>query len=86
MNYSRAALRVITRRSRVRVNEMSIHSLQDEGMAQNKIRTFQMRTTDEFLAALDDWRAAKRPVLSRSEAIHRLVEHAIKNEARLTER
>jgi hypothetical protein len=51
-------------------------------MVQTKIRTFQMRTTDEFLAALDDWRAAQRPVLSRAEAIHRLVEYAIKKQAR----
>jgi len=49
-------------------------------MAQKKLRTFQMRTTDEFLASLDDWRAAQRPVLSRAEAIHRLVALAIKKQ------
>lgn len=50
-------------------------------MAPNKLRTFQMRTTDDFLAVLDDWRAAQRPVLSRAEAIHRLVEYALKKQA-----
>jgi hypothetical protein len=50
-------------------------------MAQKKLRTFQMRTTDEFLAALDDWRAGQRPVLSRAEAIHRLVAYAVKKQA-----
>jgi hypothetical protein len=50
-------------------------------MAQKKLRTFQMRTNDEFLAALDDWRAARRPVLSRAEAIHRLVLYAMKKQA-----
>jgi hypothetical protein len=49
-------------------------------MAQKKLRTFQMRTTDEFLASLDDWRAGHRPVLSRAEAIHRLVAFAIKKQ------
>ena len=51
-------------------------------MAQKKQRTFQMRTTDEFLAALDDWRAARRPVLSRAEAIHRLVSYAIEKNSK----
>jgi len=46
-------------------------------MTANKLRTFQMRTTDQFLAELDDWRASQRPVLSRAEAIHRLVTFAI---------
>jgi hypothetical protein len=50
-------------------------------MAQKKLRTFQMRTTEDFLAALDDWRAGQRPVLSRAEAIHRLVGYAIKKQA-----
>ena len=49
-------------------------------MAQKKLRTFQMRTTDEFLASLDDWRAGQRPVLSRAEAIHQLVAFAIKKQ------
>jgi hypothetical protein len=46
-------------------------------MAPKKLRIFQMRTTDEFLGAVDDWRAGQRPVLSRAEAIHRLVTYAI---------
>ena len=50
-------------------------------MAQKKLRTFQMRTTEGFLEALDDWRAGQRPVLSRAEAIHRLVAYAIKKRA-----
>ncbi len=50
-------------------------------MEQKKLRIFQMRTTDEFLAALDDWRASQRPVLSRAEAIHRLVAYAIAKQA-----
>jgi hypothetical protein len=55
-------------------------------MAQKKLRTFQMRTTDEFLASLDDWRAGQRPVLSRAEAIHRLVAFAIKQQGQKPKR
>jgi hypothetical protein len=55
-------------------------------MAQKKLRTFQMRTNDEFLAALDDWRAAQRPVPSRAAAIHRLVLYAIGKQARKPKR
>jgi hypothetical protein len=31
----------------------------------------------EFIEAIDDWRTTRRPVLSRSEAIRRLVEQAL---------
>ena len=65
---------------------MSIHALQDGLMATKKLRVFQMRTTDEFLAVVDDWRAAQRPVLSRAEAIHRLVTYAIENKSKKPKR
>ena len=45
-----------------------------------------MRTTDEFLAEVDDWRAAQRPVLSRAEAIHRLVIYGIENKKKKPKR
>jgi hypothetical protein len=50
-------------------------------MAPKKTQHFQMRTTEEFLAMVDNWRVRHRPVLSRAEAIHRLVTGAIKAEA-----
>jgi hypothetical protein len=65
---------------------MSIHALQDSRMAAKKLRIFQMRTTDEFLGAVDDWRAAQRPVLSRAEAIHRLVTYAIEKKQKKPKR
>jgi len=40
-------------------------------------RPFQMRVSEEFLAAIDDWRTKQRPVPSRSEAIRQLVEAGI---------
>jgi hypothetical protein len=46
-------------------------------MAEKKTRHFQMRTSDEFLSMLDDWRVKHRPVLSRAGAIHELVSWAI---------
>lgn len=44
-------------------------------------RLFQMRVNDEFLAIVDEWRAKQRPILSRSEAIRRLVEQALAENA-----
>lgn len=41
-------------------------------MTGEKSHTFQMRVSDDWLAVIDDWRAAQRPVLSRAEAIRRL--------------
>jgi hypothetical protein len=49
-------------------------------MAQRKLRTFQMRTDDGFMEAVDDWRARQRPILSRAEAIQRLVAMALKSD------
>jgi hypothetical protein len=49
-------------------------------MAQRKVRIFQMRTDDGFMEAVDDWRARQRPILSRAEAIQRLVAMALKCE------
>src|SRR5690349_11373199 len=43
---------------------MSIHSLHDGGMTSQ---------SNGLVAALDEWRAAQRPLLSRAGAIHRLV-------------
>ena len=37
----------------------------------------QMRVDMQFLNAIDDWRAAQRPVLSRSEAIRSLCYKAL---------
>ena len=37
-------------------------------------RTFQMRTTDEFLRRIDDWRRLQEDLPSRAEAMRRLVE------------
>jgi len=39
-----------------------------------KIRTFQMRVTDDWLAYIDEWRRSQPDLPSRSEAIRRLVE------------
>jgi hypothetical protein len=35
---------------------------------------FQMRASPSFLKAVEDWRAAQRPIPSFTEAIRRLVE------------
>jgi hypothetical protein len=37
-------------------------------------RTFQMRTTDEFLRRIDDWRRFQEDLPSRAEAMRRLIE------------
>ena len=41
-----------------------------------------MRVEREFLAALDEWRRAQSDLPSRSEAIRRLVESALKREGK----
>jgi metal-responsive CopG/Arc/MetJ family transcriptional regulator len=41
-------------------------------------RVFQMRVSDEFLKAVDKWRAKQEDEPSRAEAIRRLVEMALK--------
>lgn len=38
---------------------------------------FEMRAAKSWVEALDDWRAAQRPVPSRAQAIRRLVEFAL---------
>lgn len=40
-------------------------------------KVLQMRVSEDWLAIIDDWRAAQRPVPSRAEAIRRLVEFAL---------
>jgi len=35
-------------------------------------RRFELRCTAAFLAAIDDWRVLRRPILSQAEAIRRL--------------
>ena len=40
-------------------------------------RSFQMRTSDDFLGKLDDWRRAQPALPSRAEAIRILVEIGI---------
>jgi hypothetical protein len=42
---------------------------------------FQMRVSEEFLKAIDKWRAKHRPLVSRAEAIRRLVEFGLKSSA-----
>lgn len=37
-------------------------------------RTFQMRTTDEFLRRIDSWRRLQEDLPSRAEAMRRLIE------------
>ena len=71
---------VITCTFHENVNAPFTRARLQECMAGKKIRHFQMRTTDEFLATLDDWRVKRRPVLSRARAIHDLVTGAIKSE------
>jgi hypothetical protein len=44
---------------------------------QFKSHQMQMRVDEQFLAAIDDWRAAERPVPSRSEAVRLLCYKAI---------
>lgn len=41
-------------------------------------KLFQMRTNDEFLRRVDDWRRAQEDLPSRTEAIRRLVELGLK--------
>ena len=41
-------------------------------------RVFQMRTSEEFLRAVDDWRRQQPDLPSRAEAIRRLVEAGLK--------
>ena len=41
-------------------------------------RLFQMRTTEEFLRRVDDWRRGQEDLPSRTEAIRRLVELGLK--------
>jgi hypothetical protein len=45
-------------------------------------RPFQMRLSEAFLAKVDDWRRHEPDMPSRSEAIRRLVESALKNGSR----
>jgi metal-responsive CopG/Arc/MetJ family transcriptional regulator len=47
-----------------------------------KPRTIQMRVNEDWLALIDNWRRAQPDLPSRSEAIRRLVEIALKEEAR----
>jgi hypothetical protein len=55
----------------------SIHELQ-KLMALVNDKLFQMRTNDEFLRRVDDWRRAQEDLPSRTEAIRRLVELGLK--------
>ena len=47
--------------------------------------TFQMRCRQDWLEAIDAWRAAQRPIPSRAEAIRQLVDQALTLNARLPE-
>lgn len=47
---------------------------------EQKTHQMQMRADPGFLDALDDWRAAQRPVLTRSEAVRVLCLRAISAE------
>ena len=51
-----------------------------QAMALTHDKVFQMRASEQWLSAIDDWRAKQRPVLSRAEAIRRLVEKGLENE------
>jgi hypothetical protein len=42
-------------------------------------KLFQMRTDEDFLKKLDDWRRVQSDLPSRAEAIRRLVEVALKD-------
>jgi hypothetical protein len=44
-------------------------------------KTFQMRVSEDFLRAIDDWRRKQPDLPSRAEAIRRLVEMALRAEA-----
>lgn len=46
-------------------------------MTEPNDKLFQMRTSDTFLAKIDDWRTQQRPVPSRAEAVRQLVEIAL---------
>lgn len=39
---------------------------------------FYMRTSEDFLEMVDEWRNRQTPILTRAEAIRRLVEMAVK--------
>lgn len=45
-------------------------------------KQFQMRASEAFLKALDDWRRKQSDLPSRAEAIRRLVEIGIKADAK----
>ena len=47
-------------------------------MALQNDKLFQMRTTEEFLERVDDWRRLEKDIPSRAEAIRRLVEIGMK--------
>lgn len=42
-------------------------------------RPFQLYVTDEFIERIDGWRAGRRPVPSRSEAVRWLVNDVLSN-------
>ena len=46
----------------------------------NKDKIFQMRTSEAFLALLDDWRRTQSPIPSRAEAIRILVGKAVRED------
>ena len=59
---------------------VSIHALQ-RVMALVNDKLFQMRTTEEFLRRVDDWRRGQEDLPSRTEAIRRLVEIGLRTTA-----
>jgi hypothetical protein len=50
------------------------------GMALVNDKIFQMRASEEFLRQIDDWRRVQPEILSRAEAIRRLIELGLKAE------
>jgi hypothetical protein len=46
-------------------------------LSQQQTEQFLMRTSKEFLQKLDDWRSQQRPILSRSEAMRRIVDQSL---------
>jgi hypothetical protein len=61
------------------VNIKSMKSIKKTGRPPTgrKGRPLQLYATDEFVEAIDAWRAIQRPIPNRSDAIRRLVEQAL---------
>jgi hypothetical protein len=66
----------------VHTNIKKVNTFMGRPPGRIQVRAFQMRVSDEFLKAVDKWRAKQDDKPGRSEAIRRLVELALKAKAK----